>query len=51
MFSNPSVSEWIAGTLSAVLAAGLIVGLSALISYVVIRIWGDEDETGAMLPR
>jgi hypothetical protein len=42
MFENPNVGEWISGLLAAIVSIGLVAGLSAVLVFLIAKIWGDD---------
>ena len=43
MFSNPSMAEWISGSISFFLSMGLIIGIGSLMALIVIKILASEE--------
>ena len=42
MFSDPNMAEWFSGLLLMIGAMGVLIGLSSLIAWTVIKVLGDE---------
>ncbi len=43
MFSNPNIVEWMSGLLLMVVSMGILVGISSLIAWTVIRVLSDKE--------
>ena len=43
MFSDPNMAEWFSGLLLMVVSMAILVGLSSLIAWTVMRVLGDEE--------
>ena len=43
MFSDPNMAEWFSGLLLMVASMAVLVGISSLFAWTVIRVLGDEE--------
>jgi hypothetical protein len=46
MLADPNLGVWISALIAIFAAVGIIVAVSTVGAYVVIRVWGDETSSG-----